>query len=104
MKPLTLLELGVEIPEKKLGREPETREYSQALGFNCAHDLFTALDLRGAIRERILQMKIIIRPGHGPCCTCQKCGQFHDDCKCEYNRIIEDIAERIAPSEANKKG
>lgn len=21
---------------------------------------------------------------HGSCCTCQKCGNFHDDCICQY--------------------
>ncbi len=29
------------------------------------------------------------REKHGPCCTCSKCGQYHDDCVCENNRIHE---------------
>lgn len=29
-----------------------------------------------------------IRPTHGPCCTCQICGQFHDDCVCCHNEIL----------------
>lgn len=24
------------------------------------------------------------RPTHGPCCTCQECGQAHDECVCQY--------------------
>jgi hypothetical protein len=24
------------------------------------------------------------KPTHGPCCTCQTCGQFYDDCICQY--------------------
>jgi len=28
------------------------------------------------------------KPGHGPCCTCQKCGFYHDECVCEHNEII----------------
>ena len=23
-------------------------------------------------------------PTHGPCCTCQDCGECHDDCICKY--------------------
>ena len=30
-----------------------------------------------------------IKPGHGPCCTCQECGQHHDDCVCTTNEIID---------------
>ena len=25
-----------------------------------------------------------IRPTHGSCCTCQICGQDHDECICQY--------------------
>lgn len=32
-----------------------------------------------------------IRPGHGPCCTCQTCGYHHDDCVCEHNEIDAEI-------------
>ena len=33
-----------------------------------------------------------IKPGHGPCCTCQICGRHHDDCVCEHNEIEEALA------------
>ncbi len=23
-------------------------------------------------------------PTHGSCCTCQKCGNYYDDCICQY--------------------
>ena len=32
------------------------------------------------------------KPGHGPCCTCQKCGRNHDDCVCQHNEIETAIA------------
>lgn len=32
-----------------------------------------------------------IKPRHGNCCTCQKCGRFHDECVCEHNDLLEDI-------------
>ena len=25
-----------------------------------------------------------IKPTHGSCCTCQKCGHDHDECICQY--------------------
>ena len=30
-----------------------------------------------------------IKPTHGNCCTCQECGQNHDDCVCFENNKIE---------------
>jgi hypothetical protein len=27
-------------------------------------------------------------PRHGPCCTCQTCGYYHDECVCTHNEII----------------
>ena len=31
------------------------------------------------------------KPSHGPCCTCQTCGQSHDECVCEHNELITDL-------------
>jgi hypothetical protein len=28
---------------------------------------------------------------HGTCCTCQDCGQSHDNCVCEHNEWVEFI-------------
>ena len=28
-----------------------------------------------------------ILPVHGPCCMCQTCGRYHDDCVCQHNEI-----------------
>jgi hypothetical protein len=33
-----------------------------------------------------------IKPGHGPCCTCQTCGHHHDDCVCRHNEIEDRLA------------
>ena len=30
-----------------------------------------------------------IKPGHGPCCTCQRCGYHHDECVCSHNEMLE---------------
>ena len=34
---------------------------------------------------------IRIKPHHGSCCTCQRCGQFHDACWCTEYDTIEDL-------------
>ena len=39
------------------------------------------------------------KPGHGPCCTCQKCGYDHDDCKCWENAKVE-ICEYVEATQA----
>lgn len=35
------------------------------------------------------------RPTHGNCCTCQYCGQGHDDCICEVLFIAERRIEEL---------
>lgn len=38
------------------------------------------------------------KPDHGPCCTCQTCGWFNDDCKCQYTNDeceIEEVVDRL---------
>ena len=35
-----------------------------------------------------------IKPTHGPCCTCQRCGYDHDECKCLDNDLIE-LCDRL---------
>lgn len=32
-----------------------------------------------------------IKPNHGNCCTCQDCGQSHEECVCSHNSLILDI-------------
>jgi len=34
---------------------------------------------------------IRINPHHGSCCTCRRCGQFHDACWCTEYDTIEDL-------------
>lgn len=30
-----------------------------------------------------------IKMSHGTCCCCRDCGQYHDECVCENNRIFK---------------
>ncbi|GAF96920.1 unnamed protein product [marine sediment metagenome] len=33
------------------------------------------------------------KPTHGPCCTCQDCGHYYDDCVCLHNEIIMELSK-----------
>jgi hypothetical protein len=37
--------------------------------------------------------------GHGNCCTCTKCGYFHDDCVCANNYLIKQILNMVNKDE-----
>uniref|UniRef100_A0A6M3IZD4 Uncharacterized protein n=1 Tax=viral metagenome TaxID=1070528 RepID=A0A6M3IZD4_9ZZZZ len=42
--------------------------------------------------------RIPIKPGHGSCCTCQRCGQCHDNCWCtDYDEWhdLGDLKEKL---------
>ena len=51
------------------------------------------MDIKEFMRHEFSIMKDAVvqkqKPTHGPCCTCQKCGFNHDDCKCWENSLIE---------------
>ena len=55
----------------------------------------TATDVLKTLKEleiiRSIEIQPYIKPGHGPCCTCQDCGYHHDECVCEDNEIITAI-------------
>lgn len=38
-----------------------------------------------------LEFKIHRKPTHGSCCTCQKCGHYHDECVCIHNQLVEKL-------------
>ena len=46
-----------------------------------------------------------VRPGHGPCCTCQRCGRHYDDCRCDLDDTVDALekveAERDSIARAN---
>lgn len=49
-------------------------------------DVLKVLMDEGVIRSLTPVEKI--KPTHGPCCTCQDCGQDHDGCVCETNELL----------------
>lgn len=55
-------------------------------------DVIKILFELGALKEcNILQKIKTIKPTHGPCCTCQSCGYYYDDCVCTHNEIVDTI-------------
>lgn len=69
--------------------------------FRCACDATGLCKLHGsyiqahtsaAIAAALERLKKPTRkPTHGPCCTCQGCGAYHDDdnCVCEWNDALD---------------
>jgi len=53
------------------------------------HDVLQLLSNEGVISNpKIMPER---KPTHGPCCTCQDCGYYHDECICGDNEIVEKI-------------
>ena len=57
-------------------------------GMTATDVLKTLFDI-GIIRS--VSIKPRRKPTHGPCCTCQACGYYHDECVCDDNEIIKAI-------------
>ena len=59
---------------------------------------FSYADVIDWLHEKIGYLEGQFRkPGHGNCCTCQDCGQNHDDCVCmdlEYFRYLHKIVTK----------
>ena len=52
----------------------------------------TPPDLSALVEQWLVEQELIDptgphtqKPGHGNCCTCQRCGFAHDECRCEVN-------------------
>ena len=41
----------------------------------------------GPLKARLPLVQVKRKPTHGNCCTCQECGQYHDDFLCEQYRL-----------------
>ena len=60
----------------------------------------------GLKKELVLIKKYYRLPTHGICCTCQRCGQSYDDCKCtlyETATELEKALKRIEELEKENK-
>lgn len=43
------------------------------------------------LKLEVAKWKRIRTPGHGPCCTCQACGENYDDCRCDLDDVADDL-------------
>ena len=57
------------------------------------------------LEAELAKMKAHFRqPTHGPCCTCQRCGQPYEDCRCDLDDVVDELDKanaRIAELEAH---
>ena len=61
-------------------------------------DVLDTLHRTGCLQST--EITPFIKPGHGPCCTCQTCGYHHDDCVCEDNDLIQALLDLKAAAAA----
>ena len=45
------------------------------------------------IKELEDRLSDLRRPTHGPCCTCQHCGKFYGDCRCDLDRVADELTK-----------
>lgn len=43
--------------------------------------------------RRAAKWQRIRTPDHGPCCTCQACGEDYDSCRCDLDDVVDDLAQ-----------
>ena len=59
------------------------------------------------LEAELAKMKEHFRqPTHGPCCTCQRCGQAYEDCRCDLDDVVDELDKanaRIAELEAERR-
>lgn len=48
---------------------------------------------RDAAVEKAAKWRRIRTPIHGPCCTCQACGEDYDSCRCDLDDVADDLAQ-----------
>ncbi len=60
------------------------------------------MDIRKTLDIQKDQRVNKIKPGHGPCCTCQDCGYHHDSCVCHENMYIE-VCEYVEKLQADNE-
>lgn len=50
-----------------------------------------ALKERDQARAEAKKWQLIRTPGHGTCCTCQKCGKGYDECRCDLDDVVDEL-------------
>jgi hypothetical protein len=58
--------------------------------------------IRALLAENALHKRWHRKPTHGACCTCQKCGQDYDTCRCSLDDVADDLEKAEAERDALK--
>ncbi len=45
------------------------------------------------LMKEVQKWQRIRTPTHGPCCTCQRCGQHYDDCRCDLDEVVDELEQ-----------
>ncbi len=45
------------------------------------------------LEKEVQKWQRIRTPTHGPCCTCQACGQHYDDCRCDLDEVGDELTQ-----------
>jgi chromosome segregation ATPase len=45
------------------------------------------------LQNELQKWQRIRKPTHGPCCTCQRCGQLYDDCRCDLDETVDELEQ-----------
>jgi hypothetical protein len=81
----------------------ETFVESNMIEFYKKDDVIKLLIDWGDLKKVGLEKIKSIKPGHGPCCTCQICGYHHDDCVCNHNEMVDQINNKFKVYDFNFK-
>jgi uncharacterized coiled-coil protein SlyX len=63
-------------------------DYISDVGFLLSH-IHTLEEKVRELQDEVQKWQRIRKPTHGPCCTCQRCGQFYDDCRCDLDETVD---------------
>lgn len=45
------------------------------------------------LEKELLKWQRIRKPGHGSCCTCQRCGLAYDECRCDLDETADELEQ-----------
>jgi len=68
----------------------------RAAGADCLKEIDRLHEENERLKHEMKDLQLIIKrrkrePTHGPCCTCQICGEHHDDCRCDLDDVVDEL-------------
>lgn len=79
------------------------RRHTLMRGLGQEEALEVILALETAATDLASMKRYYRKPTHGPCCTCQACGQHYDDCRCHLDDVADQLeTEHKAHAECSK--